>query len=77
MYVVRLKGGGGEGINGFNMKHIISYPVQVSGFEAHHGTTVLKYVSTVIIADTTKTNDIKTGVATIVRGGILKLFPRL
>ena len=28
----------GEGINRFNMKHIISYPVQVSGFEAHHGT---------------------------------------
>jgi len=28
-----------KGINGFNMKHVISYPVQVSGFEAHQGTT--------------------------------------
>ena len=28
----------GEGINRFNMKHIISYPVQVSGFKAHHST---------------------------------------
>ena len=34
--VVRHKGGGG--INRLNMKHIILYPVQVSGFEAHHGT---------------------------------------
>jgi len=29
----------GERINRFNMKHIILYPVQVSRFEAHHGTT--------------------------------------
>jgi len=34
--VVRHKGG--KGINRFNKIHVISYPVQVSGFEAHHGT---------------------------------------
>jgi len=30
----------GEGINTFNMKHLISYPIQVSGFEAHNGASV-------------------------------------
>jgi len=30
----------GEGINRFDMKHVISYPVQVSGFAPHHGTLV-------------------------------------
>jgi hypothetical protein len=29
----------GEGINRFNIKHAISYPFQVPGFEAHHSTT--------------------------------------
>ena len=28
----------GEGINRLNMKHVISYPVQVPGYEAHRGT---------------------------------------
>ena len=35
--VVRHKRGS---INRFNQIHVISYPVQVSGFEAHHGTAV-------------------------------------
>jgi len=31
----------GKGINRFKMKNAISYPVQVSGFEAHHGTAII------------------------------------
>ena len=36
--VVRHKGG--ERINRFNKIRVISYPVQASGFEAHHGTVM-------------------------------------
>jgi len=42
--VVRHKEG--KGINRSNKIHVILYPVQVSGFEAHHGMTECKYSDT-------------------------------